>query len=95
MIIKDDGDGIDPNIIARKCLEKKIVSEEELKNLDDKQKLRLIFKPGFSTKETVSEISGRGVGMDVVYSNITKLGGTIDIKTEKGRGTEFIIKLPS
>ena len=63
--------------------------------LGEEEKLQLIFKPGFSTAEKVSEMSGRGVGMDVVKKNIEGLGGDISIKTELGKGTEFLLKIPS
>jgi hypothetical protein len=71
-----------------------LISAEEANSLDDRQSLNLIFLPGFSTAEKVSDVSGRGVGMDVVRTNITKLNGTIDVHSEVGRGTNFIISLP-
>lgn len=71
-----------------------MISAEEANSLDDRQSLNLIFLPGFSTAEKVSDVSGRGVGMDVVRTNITKLNGTIDVHSEVGRGTNFIISLP-
>jgi len=94
IIIADDGRGMSPEKIRAKAVEKGVISAEEANSLDDRQSLNLIFLPGFSTAEKVSDISGRGVGMDVVRTNITKLNGTIDVHSEVGRGTNFIISLP-
>ena len=77
--------------IAEKAMEKKIIDQGELEAMDEGEKLKLIFRPGFSTKEQVTELSGRGVGMDVVLTNVSKLGGDVKIKTEQGKGTEFSI----
>ena len=92
--IEDDGKGIDPDVIKRKAIEKNIISEEKSKELTRTDILNLIFAPGFSTAQVVSNVSGRGVGMDVVKTNVTKLRGIIDIETEVGKGSKFIIKLP-
>lgn len=92
--IKDDGKGLDPEKIGRKALEKGLVTEEQLAGMMQREILDLIFLPGFSTKEKASDLSGRGVGMDVVRTNIKKLNGIIDIKSELGKGSEFILKLP-
>lgn len=92
--IIDDGAGIDPERILRKALEKKIISKEEAATLSDREIMRLIFKPGFSTAEKVTEVSGRGVGLDVVLSNLTKVGGAVDIESQVGKGTRIILKLP-
>ncbi|MDQ7031377.1 MAG: chemotaxis protein CheW [Desulfonauticus sp.] len=92
--IKDDGRGMDAEAIARKAIEKGLVTEEQVRSMNEKEKLNLIFLPGLSTKEQVSDVSGRGVGMDVVKSNLDKLGGQIDIETELGKGTTIRIKLP-
>ncbi|WP_129595801.1 chemotaxis protein CheA [Anaerophilus nitritogenes] len=92
--LSDDGCGLDVNKIKRKVLEKGIATEDKLNNLSDKDILYYIFEPGFSTATKVSDISGRGVGLDVVKSNIRQLHGMIDIQTDKGKGTSFIIKLP-
>ncbi len=92
--IEDDGNGIDIGRIKFKALEKKIISEEKINQMSDTEIIQLIFEPGFSTSETISEISGRGVGMDVVRSNINNLNGVVDIKTEKNVGTKITIKLP-
>ncbi len=92
--IKDDGRGIDIEKVKEKALQKGLISEAEANNLSDREAINLIFKPGFSTAEKVTNISGRGVGMDVVKTNIEKLGGSIDIQTEKGCGTTIIMKIP-
>lgn len=92
--VKDDGRGIDTDRVRAKALEKGLITEEVARRLDNRELLDLIFAPGLSTAEKVSEISGRGVGMDVVRSNIEKLNGSIEIKTEEGNGSEFRIKLP-
>ncbi|KAJ51279.1 two-component system chemotaxis sensor kinase CheA [Clostridium tetanomorphum] len=92
--IAEDGRGIDVEKIKGKVLQKKLATEEELKSLKNKDIISFIFEAGFSTADKVSDISGRGVGLDVVKSNIGKLNGIIDIETELGEGTKFIIKLP-
>ncbi|MEF8713969.1 MAG: chemotaxis protein CheA [Accumulibacter sp.] len=94
LIIADDGHGISPERIRAKAVEKNIISEEEANTLDDRQSLNLIFLPGFSTMAQASAVSGRGVGMDVVKTNIQKLNGSIDIRSEPGKGSVFIISLP-
>lgn len=90
----DDGAGIDPNKLLRKALEKKVISETEAKKLTEKQILELIFAPGFSTAEKISDVSGRGVGMDVVKTNIEKLGGSVSIESKVDQGTLVNLKLP-
>ena len=92
--ITDDGNGIDVQRVREAIAEKGLRSPAEVKALPDEDVINFIFLPGFSTKKEVSAISGRGVGMDVVKTNITKLGGTIETKTEFGRGSKFAIKLP-
>ncbi len=92
--IEDDGRGIDVEKIKRKAVEKGFMTLEEAENASEKELLSLIFKPGFSTAETVTQLSGRGVGMDVVKSNIEKLGGSIEINTVRGKGTTVKIKIP-
>ena len=92
--IEDDGRGINPDIIKQKALEKGVISEGEAQRLDNRQAQELIFAPGFSTAEQVSDISGRGVGMDVVRTNIEDLGGAIDLDSQLGRGTRMRLKLP-
>jgi two-component system chemotaxis sensor kinase CheA len=92
--IKDDGRGIDPEKLSRKAIDKGLVTEEQVAAMSQKEILDLIFLPGFSTKEKATDLSGRGVGMDVVRTNIRKLNGLIELKSEVGRGSEIILKLP-
>jgi len=92
--IKDDGRGIDTERVGRKAIEKGLISEEQLTAMSQREMFDLIFLPGFSTKDKASDLSGRGVGMDVVKTNIKKLNGLIEIKSEKGLGSEFILRLP-
>ncbi len=92
--ISDDGRGMRPDVLRRKAVEKGLLDIEAASALDDRQALHLIFMPGFSTKDEVSSVSGRGVGMDVVKSNIQKLNGRIDISSEPGAGTRISISLP-
>lgn len=94
LIIADDGKGMSAERIRAKAIEKGLISEEEANTLDERQSLNLIFLPGFSTKAQISDVSGRGVGMDVVKTNIQKLNGSIDIRSEPGKGSVFIISLP-
>ncbi len=90
--VGDDGGGIDPDIIYRKGVEKGLINEGV--DLSKEQILALILEPGFSTAEVVSDVSGRGVGMDVVKRNINNLGGSVEIDSELGKGTTFTIRLP-
>jgi two-component system chemotaxis sensor kinase CheA len=92
--IIDDGKGIDPDIIKEKAFEKGLISREKLNDMSRQDILNLIFLPGFSTKEIVTNISGRGVGMDVVKTNVTKLRGIINLESTPGLGTSIKIKLP-
>ncbi|WP_456434306.1 chemotaxis protein CheA, partial [Thermosulfuriphilus sp.] len=92
--IEDDGRGIDPNRIRAKALEKGLISPEDIERLNDKQIINLIFQPGFSTADKVSEVSGRGVGMDVVRTAIEKIGGSVELESHLGQGTKVILKLP-
>ncbi len=94
LIIADDGKGMSAERIRAKAVEKGLISEEEANTLDERQSLNLIFLPGFSTKSQISDVSGRGVGMDVVKTNIQKLNGSIEIRSEPGKGSVFIISLP-
>jgi two-component system, chemotaxis family, sensor kinase CheA len=94
LIIADDGKGMSAERIRAKAIEKGLISEEEANTLDERQSLNLIFLPGFSTKSQISDVSGRGVGMDVVKTNIQKLNGSIEIRSEPGKGSVFIISLP-
>jgi two-component system chemotaxis sensor kinase CheA len=92
--ISDDGRGVRPEVIRRKALEKGLIDAEAANGLDDRQSLQLLFMPGFSTKDQISNISGRGVGMDVVKTNITKLNGKLDIESVPGQGMTITISLP-
>ncbi len=92
--IKDDGAGIDIDFVKEKAMEKNIVDPAYLEGLSRQETLDLIFMPGFSTRDVVNETSGRGVGMDVVKENITRLSGIIDIETVKGKGTRFLLTIP-
>ncbi|MDX2115031.1 MAG: chemotaxis protein CheA [Planctomycetota bacterium] len=94
VLIEDDGKGIDPDIVSRKAIEKGIVSPEQVAQMSDREKVELVFAPGFSTAEKVSNLSGRGVGMDVVRTNINKLGGTVSITSIKGKGTTIEVMIP-
>jgi two-component system chemotaxis sensor kinase CheA len=92
--ILDDGAGMDPEVLRKKVVEKGLMDAETASRLDDKECFDLIFMPGLSTKEQISDVSGRGVGMDVVKTKITQLNGTIDIDSALGKGTELRIKVP-
>ncbi|MGE3540084.1 MAG: chemotaxis protein CheW [Candidatus Tectimicrobiota bacterium] len=92
--VADDGAGIDPQKIRDKALSMGLHDRAHLEAMTDKEVIKLIFAPGFSTAKQLTDISGRGVGMDVVHTNLTKLGGTIDIDSQVGVGTTFRIKLP-
>jgi len=92
--VTDDGRGMRPDVIRSKAIEKGVISAEDANTLDARGCLNLIFLPGFSTKSEVSSVSGRGVGMDVVKTNIQKLNGKIDVHSEPGKGSRFTISLP-
>lgn len=92
--IADDGKGMRPDVIRNKAIEKGLIGAEAASSMDDEQSLALIFLPGFSTKDQISSVSGRGVGMDVVKTNIQKLNGDIAIASEPGKGTTITISLP-
>ena len=94
IMITDDGAGIDASKIRRKAVEKGMISQSEADSLDDSDAVRLIFLPGFSTAEQITDISGRGVGMDVVRSKIEALSGHVDVETHIDEGSVFKIKLP-
>ena len=94
IMVTDDGKGIDANVIRRKAVEKGIMTQDEVDRLDDADAVRIIFLPGFSTAEQISDISGRGVGMDVVRSKIESLSGHVDVETKVDEGSVFKIKLP-
>ncbi len=92
--ITDDGAGMDPEFLKMKSIEKGVITEKEADNMGDKEAFGLIFRPGFSTAAQVTNVSGRGVGMDVVKTNIEKLNGIIDIESELGKGTVMKLKIP-
>ncbi|MBF0608256.1 MAG: chemotaxis protein CheA [Magnetococcales bacterium] len=92
--IEDDGKGIDVGKLKEKIVEKGFASQDEIERLSNKEVLDYIFLPGFSTAKQVTDVSGRGVGMDVVKTNISKLNGSISIETEVGQGTRFLLRLP-
>jgi two-component system chemotaxis sensor kinase CheA len=92
--IRDDGKGMNPERIKRVALERGLATEQTLSTLSDRQILQYIFQPGFSTAEKVTSVSGRGVGMDVVRTNIEKIGGTIDLESRVGHGSCFTIRIP-
>ena len=92
--IQDDGKGMNPDMLRQKAVEKGIMDEESAARLDDKACYNLIFAPGFSTKSEISDISGRGVGMDVVKTRIAQLNGAVEIDSEEGKGSCIVIKLP-
>ncbi len=92
--ISDDGRGIDIEKLKAKILEKELATEEELANMSEAQIQRFIFHPGFSTASKVTSVSGRGVGMDVVRTNLELIGGTVDLTSVPGKGTTFTIKIP-
>lgn len=94
IMVTDDGKGIDADVIRRKAVEKGMITQEEADNMDDADAVRLIFLPGFSTAEKITDVSGRGVGMDVVRSKIEALGGHVDVETTLDEGSVFKIKLP-
>ncbi len=92
--ISDDGKGIDGNRLADIAIKKGLITVEQAKAMSDKERTNLILMPGFSTAEKVTDVSGRGVGMDVVKTNLDQLGGSLDIESEVGKGTTISIKLP-
>lgn len=94
LIIDDDGKGMDPDFLRRKAVEKGIMDEEQASRLDARACYNLIFAPGFSTKSEISDISGRGVGMDVVKTRINQLNGAVEIDSAVGKGSRITIKLP-
>ncbi|MET0004000.1 MAG: chemotaxis protein CheA [Candidatus Thiodiazotropha sp.] len=92
--IADDGKGMDPEVLRKKAVEKGMMDSEAAARLDDKECFNLIFAPGFSTKTEISDVSGRGVGMDVVKTRIAQMNGSVEIDSEWGQGSIIIIKLP-
>ncbi|MCS3921751.1 two-component system chemotaxis sensor kinase CheA [Methanococcus voltae PS] len=94
IVIKDDGKGIDPDGIRNNVVKKGLMSRDEVDKLTDNEAINLIFLPGFSTAEKVSDVSGRGVGMDVVRTKIESLGGSVSVHSEVGKGSEIVLHLP-
>ncbi len=92
--ISDDGGGIDPEKVRRKAIERGLITADRAAHMGERELLRLIFMPGFSTAEKVTNVSGRGVGMDVVRNNIEKTGGTVEVHSRVGQGTSLKIKIP-
>lgn len=92
--VEDDGGGLDPEAIRRKAVSKELISEDEAQRLSDQDSLQLIFAPGFSTRDAVSDLSGRGVGMDVVRSTVHRYGGAVSVASEMGRGTRLRLSMP-
>ena len=92
--VSDDGNGIDVEKVRRKAVEKGAITEEEAAVMQDNDVIGLLFRPSFSTAEKISDVSGRGVGLDVVKTKIESLGGDIEVKTELTKGSKFIIRLP-
>lgn len=92
--IRDDGRGLNVEKIREKCIERELATASELDSMDDRQIQQFIFRPGFSTAEKVTSVSGRGVGMDVVRTNIESIGGNVELESTEGKGSIFTIKIP-
>ncbi|EQD80679.1 signal transduction histidine kinase (CheA), partial [mine drainage metagenome] len=92
--IVDDGRGIDVEKVKKKAVERGIISEDDARRMTDGEAVNIIFLPGFSTADKVTDVSGRGVGMDVVRTNISKINGSVEVSTQKGLGSTFTIRLP-
>lgn len=92
--VEDDGSGIDLEKVKKKAIDRGFVNKDAAKNLSQKDIIDFLFKPSFSTSETITDLSGRGVGLDVVKTKIEALGGMVEVDTEAGRGSKFIIRLP-
>ncbi len=92
--VEDDGKGINPDVIKRKAIEKSIISRDEADGMSDKELINLLFKAGFSTVDKVTDLSGRGVGLDVVKSKIEAINGTVEVVSTMGQGSKFVIRLP-
>ena len=92
--INDDGRGIDVEKVKKKAIERGIITEEDSRRMTDAEAVNIIFLPGFSTADKVTDVSGRGVGMDVVRTNISKINGSVEVTTQKGSGSTFTIRLP-
>ncbi|MDR3563782.1 MAG: chemotaxis protein CheA [Negativicutes bacterium] len=94
IMVEDDGGGIDPDIIKQKAVEKGLLTQAEADKMDNNEAVRLVFAPGFSTAKVVTDVSGRGVGMDAVRTKIESLGGMVDVETKLNEGSRFKIRLP-
>ena len=94
IIVSDDGRGMNPQVLRTKAVEKGVIDEDQAARLSEVESLELIFRPGFSTAATVSDISGRGVGMDVVKTRIIELGGTLQVRSKLGQGSELELAVP-
>ncbi|MFL6107047.1 MAG: chemotaxis protein CheW [Marmoricola sp.] len=92
--ITDDGKGIDPDAIARVAIESGVITRDQASRMESREIVNLIFRPGFSTATEVTNVSGRGVGMDVVRTNIERIGGTVDMQSQVGRGTTCRVRIP-
>jgi two-component system, chemotaxis family, sensor kinase CheA len=92
--VSDDGRGMNPEILRRKAVEKGVIDEAQASRLTENECYELIFRPGFSTAATVSDISGRGVGMDVVKTRVVELGGTLSVRSQLGRGSTLELAVP-
>ncbi|MDD4602101.1 MAG: chemotaxis protein CheA, partial [Negativicutes bacterium] len=94
IMVEDDGKGIDADVVKRKAVEKNLITQAEADKMDNNEAVRLVFLPGFSTADTVTDVSGRGVGMDAVKNKIESLGGMVDVETKINAGSRFKIRLP-
>ena len=92
--VRDDGKGLNPAVLTRKAIEKGLITETQSQSMSEQEAFSLIFAPGFSTAKSVTNVSGRGVGMDVVRTNIEKIGGTVELKSTVGQGTTILMKIP-
>src|SRR5262249_42918820 len=92
--ITDDGAGIDPEKLRARAVERGILPAEHAARMSDREILNVIFLPGFSTATRVTNVSGRGVGMDVVKTNVERIGGTVDVQSRPGQGTTLRVKIP-
>ncbi|MGB3844933.1 chemotaxis protein CheA [Sphingopyxis sp. YF1] len=92
--VRDDGRGLSPDRLVAKALAVRVIGESEARALSPREKLELIFRPGFSTAARVTAISGRGVGMDIVKANVEKIGGVVDLRNEEGRGLAIVLRVP-
>lgn len=92
--VEDDGQGIDLEKVKQKAVERGLLKKDMVNNLSQKEAIDLLFKPSFTTSDKITDLSGRGVGLDVVKTKIEQLGGAVEVETEKGVGSKFIIRLP-